>query len=303
MRLRAIALLLCLLLLCLYPALVLAWGETGHRIVGELAERRLGPAARAAVADLLAGEPEPSLAGVSIWADRIRDQEQWRHTYRWHFLNVPTLACRYVPPRDCPAGNCIVGAIAQQAQVLGDASRPHAERAQALKFVVHFVGDVHQPLHAGLARDRGGNDVRLRYRGQDTNLHRVWDSLILDSLALDSLALDSLSLASPDPGSPSPNAAGSPPPIPSPDWRAYADRLALSPLPSVAPFAPDAIAGWALESCGLIDSAHLYPQGTRRVSTAYLDRNRPLAEQRLRLAAARLADLLESALAGSGNDL
>lgn len=266
MRLRAIA-----LLLCLHPALALAWGESGHRIVGELAERQLSPAARAAVADLLAGEPDPSLAGVSVWADAIRGEDAWKHTYRWHFLNLPTLECRYFPPRDCPAGNCIIGAIAQQAQVLGDASRPHAERAQALKFVVHFAGDIHQPLHAGLARDRGGNDVRLVYRGEDTNLHRVWDSLILDT-------------------------ASSPLPAQGTDWRAYADRLAESPLPVAAPFAPEAIAGWALESCGLIDAAHLYPHGTRKVTAAYLDRNRPLAEQRLRLGAARLAALLEHVL-------
>lgn len=269
MRLRAIA-----LLLCLHPALVLAWGETGHRIVGELAERQLSPSARAAVADLLAEELDPTLAGVSVWADAIRGEDAWKHTYRWHFLNVPTLACRYFPPRDCPAGNCIVGAIAEQAHILGDASRPRAERAQALKFVVHFVGDVHQPLHAGLARDRGGNDFHLVYRGQDTNLHRVWDSLILET-------------------------ASSPLPAQGTAWRAYADRLAESPLPVAAPFTPEAIAGWALESCGLIDSAHLYPRGARKVTAAYLDRNRPLAEQRLRLAAARLAALLEHALGGT----
>ena len=162
-----------------------AWGELGHRVVGHLAEARLTPAARAAVARLLAGEADPTLAGVANWADRLRDAppaddpELGRRTSAWHYVNLGEEGCRYDAARDCPDGNCVVGAIEREVAILRDPAQPTAARARALKFVVHFVGDVHQPLHAGFARDRGGNDFQLQFRGEGSNLHRVWDSGLL----------------------------------------------------------------------------------------------------------------------------
>lgn len=250
-----------------------AWSRQGHQLVGELAERQLSPAARAEVQALLEGEAVPTLAGVSTWADEIRGAKTplGELSKRWHYVNIPGEDCDYAPARDCPDGECVIGAINAQSAILADRNRSDEERRDALKFLVHFVGDAHQPMHAGYPHDRGGNNHQLNYRGkgapggEGTNLHGVWDYWLLQSAGLDN--------------------AG------------YVQRLeALPALP------PDPVAGvgnaaqaWTIESCQLIHSESIYPP-RRRITDAYLDRHRPLAEQRVRLAAGRLAGLLEDAL-------
>jgi nuclease S1 len=256
-----------LLAALLWPALALAWGPEGHRIVGELAQRQLDPQARAAVAELLRGEPEPTLAGVANWADELRDADpdQYRRTSRWHYVNFRSDDCSYVPARDCRGGDCVIAAINDQLRMLGDRTQPRASRVQALKFVVHFIGDVHQPFHAGGRDDRGGNDFQISYHGQGSNLHAVWDTLILQGQA------------------------------PSP--AAYAARLATTPVaPAAIRIDPEAAQRWAQESCHAIDADALYPP-THTINDAYLNAHRALAEQRLRLAGARLAAELNATLA------
>jgi hypothetical protein len=244
-----------------------AFGPLGHRIVGQLAQRQLTPAAAAQVRLLLAGEPEPTLAGVANWADQLRDSDPvlGKQTARWHYVNFPRGDCHYVPARDCPDGNCVVAAIQRQLLILSDRSRPNGERAEALKFLVHLVADVHQPLHAGYQDDRGGNNFQINYRGQGSNLHSVWDSTLLDDRGLDAdTYVAALAKQSPLP----------------PDATRRSDRPA---------------ADWAEESCRIVQQSDLYPS-THVLSDAYLDMHRPLAEQRLRQAAARLAGLINFAL-------
>ena len=250
----------------------LAWSRQGHELVGELAERELSPAALAQVQDLLAGEPEPTLAGVSTWADEIRAAKSplGETSQRWHYINIPGKDCDYVAARDCPDGECVIGAINAQAKVLGDLSQPRQARVEALKFLVHFVGDAHQPMHAGYPHDRGGNDHQLNYtgkgspEGEGTNLHGVWDYWIVQGAGMDNTA--------------------------------YADHLQTLPLPAdPAAGADNPAMAWTLESCRLIQAEGLYPPG-RKITDAYLDKHRPVAETRLRLAGARLAELLEKTL-------
>ena len=158
-----------------------AWGAQGHRLVGRIAETRLNPAAKAEVDRLLAGEAEPTLSGIAPWADQLRakDPGLGRRSARWHYINMAEQQCRYEPEQQCRDGNCVVEALKAQTAILGDRSRPDAERAQALKFVVHFVGDVHQPMHAGYAHDKGGNDFQVQFANRGTNLHSLWDSGLL----------------------------------------------------------------------------------------------------------------------------
>ena len=250
-----------------------AWSRHGHQLVGELAERQLSPAVLAEVRTLLADEPEPGLAAIAPWADEIRASGNalGERSKRWHFVNIPGQDCHYLPERDCPDGNCIIGAIQAQQALLADRSQPRQARAEALKFLVHFLGDVHQPMHAGYPHDRGGNGYQIQYRGEGapegegTNLHGVWDYWLLRSAGLD---------------------------LPT-----HADRLQAMPAPDTASAVPGPAAqAWAIESCRLIHSEALYPRG-HRIGDDYLERYRPLAEQRVRLAAARLAALLEQALA------
>ncbi len=183
-----------------------AWGSQGHRLVASIAADRLTPAARIEVRRLLDGR---SLADVSSWADTIRSDQQ--QTYGWHFLNIPADAAGYDRDRDCPraagvaAGSrsdrwrdCAVDRILFWEQRLADATLDRADRAIALKFIVHFIGDLHQPFHT-LGVGRGGNDVDVRVFGEANcadegekpfpcNLHAVWDSRLIARRNLDDRA-------------------------------------------------------------------------------------------------------------------
>ncbi|HKU42939.1 MAG TPA: S1/P1 nuclease [Polyangiales bacterium] len=148
-----------------------AWGGAGHRIVAALAERWLSDPSRASVARLLAGE---SLASIANWADAYR--EQCANTGPWHYVNIPLAATHYDEARLCPAEpSCVVRAIEQARDVLADATQSDADRAFALRLLVHFVGDLHQPLHSGDRKDRGGNDQFVRFEGKLQTLHAFWD--------------------------------------------------------------------------------------------------------------------------------
>jgi len=243
-----------------------AWGGHGHRVVARLAQARLLPEAQAQVAWLLKGEAEPTLAGVADWADDLREAGEplGRATERWHFVNLPKGHCTYVAARDCPDGQCVVAAIDRQFDRLSDATRPRAERAEALKFLVHLVADAHQPLHAGHRDDRGGNTVQLRWQDKGTNLHAVWDRLLPAHRGL----------------APCEHAA-------------YI--LAHAPTHAAIEGRQPA-AAWVGESCALVESEGFYP-GERTLPAAYLGEQLDVAEGRLRQAGERLADMLNRALA------
>lgn len=161
-------------MLLLTPA-AWGWGREGHAIIGTIAERHLSPAARAAVAQLL--EPGETLANTGSWADEVRGQR--RETSTWHYINLPITE----PPGDwrqyCPQTGCVVSAVIDMAGRLRNPSLDRAAKAEALKFLAHFVGDLHQPLHTGDRGDRGGNDVPVVFLNQPGNLHSIWDTPIL----------------------------------------------------------------------------------------------------------------------------
>jgi hypothetical protein len=165
-------------LLLLLPLRALAWGAPGHEIAAAIAESRLTPEARAMVHEIVSDTPlsDPSIA---TWADALRDPK----TRPFHYVNIPFGSGKYDAARDCPRGACAVAEIQRAAAQL--AGRGSAlERSDALRWLVHVVADIHQPLHAGDGWDRGGNEtmVRLGRRKQPTNLHRVWDSDVVKPL-------------------------------------------------------------------------------------------------------------------------
>jgi hypothetical protein len=130
-----------------------AWGAAAHRLIAEAAYGQLSPAARAAVDDLLTLEPGATFESISTWADEVRSPG----TGPWHYVNLPRdSGCMYEATRDCPDERCVVGAIERQTAVLSSGAHG-AERLKALKYLVHFVADIHQPLHVGYGDDRGGN--------------------------------------------------------------------------------------------------------------------------------------------------
>ena len=258
---------LSLLFLLCFATQALAWGREGHQIIADLAQRQLSPAAQREVRRLLALERASQLADIAEWADDLREgnPEFARKTSHWHYVNFPRGDCAYAPARDCPNGDCVIAAINRYFLVLSDRSRSDSERLEALKFLVHFVGDVHQPLHAGLSEDRGGNDFQLSIDGQGSNLHQVWDRKIIQAHE--------------------------------PDFHAYADQLAQpAPLPLDASRRSDRPAvDWALESCRIVAGEGFYPN-SHTLDRSYLEQQRPALELRLRQAGTRLADMLNYAL-------
>jgi len=171
------------LLCCAIPASpALAWGATGHRVTGAIADHYLSGVARANVQLLLGTE---SLAQAATWPDDMRSDssEYWQKTASpWHYVTVPAGTTRAVVGAP-PEGDAVT-ALERFAQVLRDPNSSREDRRLALRFTVHIIGDLHQPLHAGRPGDRGGNDVKVTWFGQPTNLHSVWDSGMIDSRQL-----------------------------------------------------------------------------------------------------------------------
>jgi hypothetical protein len=144
---------LTLLLSALTGSTAKGWGPQGHRLVAMVAANHLTPAAHQGVRSLLGNE---SLADVAVWADEyVRDHKD---TAPWHYVNMPVDATQYVAGRDCPRHNCVVDRIRDNQERLADRDASRADRAMALKFLVHFVGDLHQPFHA-VGVERGGNGI------------------------------------------------------------------------------------------------------------------------------------------------
>ncbi|HBY60327.1 MAG TPA: S1/P1 Nuclease [Solibacterales bacterium] len=162
-----------------------AWGPEGHQTVSRLAEKRLNPKARAMVSEILG--PSQTLVTVAVWADEVRRDR--RESGPWHYINIPIDAKRGTTAAFCPPEGCVVRKVTELVAALKGGSLAGGEREEALKYLVHFVQDMHQPLHCGDRRDRGGNDVKVKYFGRDTNLHAVWDSGILFQLKQDSETL------------------------------------------------------------------------------------------------------------------
>ncbi len=156
----------------------LAWGPEGHAIVADIATLHLTPRTLAQVRKLLALEGHRSLDQVASWPDEIRrDQPE---TGPWHYVDIPLAATQYSPRRDCRHGDCVVSRIPHFAKILGNRAATPKQRLRALKFLVHFVGDIHQPLHTEDHHDKGGNEVPVIYFGHRTSLHAIWDSAILE---------------------------------------------------------------------------------------------------------------------------
>ena len=237
------------------PGIACAWGAEGHRLIAELAYDRLPASTRERVQGLLSLDPGATLPSISTWADEVRSPS----TAAWHYTNfAPGSGCRYVDEQDCPDGQCVVGALERQMQALSAATTP-AEQLKALKWVVHLAGDVHQPLHAGIAGDKGGNLYQVQAFGRGTNLHSVWDGVLIRNWPGGLAALRSATIAQA-------RTTGS-----------------LSPR------------HWAQESCEIVTSKDFYPDG-RFITDEYLQRWAPVITGRLALAADRLAMTLSRAL-------
>lgn len=234
----------------------LAWGADGHRLIAELAQLQLTATAAAEVDRLLGLERGATMVSVSTWADGKRSSA----TGPLHYVNFPDGDCSYSRQRDCADGRCVVEAIKEKVAVLKSRASD-GERLAALKWVIHLVGDVHQPLHVGLASDKGGNLFQVRAFGRGSNLHAVWDGDLIR------------------------RRAGGP-------GQLLKDASAQGLIATSQPADP---AGWARESCMTRRSAEFYPE-ERVIGQGYAERWDAVLVDRISLAGHRLARTLNDAM-------
>ncbi len=169
--------LLPVVLAAVIPQCLFGWGYETHRIIARKTWAELDPATRAAITQLL--EPGETLASISTWADENRPKHP--ETGPWHYVNIPITAERGDWQRYCPEAGCVLRELDIVRTRLADTSLDRAQRAEALKFLVHLVSDLHQPLHTADRGDRGGNGVPVVFEDRATNLHSVWDTALLMS--------------------------------------------------------------------------------------------------------------------------
>ena len=178
----------------LMPGQAKAWGEFAHRTTGEIALANVTPQTRAGIATLLKhsaalGTPDcalDTLEDATVWPDCVRrDRLRWGYTAAWHYRTTPI--CEAFNPRaNCSGGSCVTGQIERNLHILADEGLPPAVRLEALTFLVHFIGDVHMPLHSGDKDDRGGNDREADYGiVRSLNLHWVWDGPLAERAITD----------------------------------------------------------------------------------------------------------------------
>ena len=130
------------------------------------------PAAAARVAEILG--PGADMPSIASWADQVRNSR--KETGPWHYIDVPVNKPHVDLKRDCPDGNCVIPKIDQFERTVADARATPLQRREALMYLIHLVGDMHQPLHCSDNADKGGNDIKLAFLGRPTNLHSLWDT-------------------------------------------------------------------------------------------------------------------------------
>jgi nuclease S1 len=184
---------LLLVLLLALPTSAFAWGAKGHAVIAEIAERGLSPNVASQIRGLNFGAPLREIASLpDDWRGEETKGTRPGDTGAWHYSNIPNDAVAgFDRARDCKDDNCVVAAIEKFAAVLKDPAQPRDKRREALIYVVHFMGDLHQPMHSAggqvknektgqMEPDRGGNLVKVRFLGIETNLHSAWDSALID---------------------------------------------------------------------------------------------------------------------------
>lgn len=254
---------LLLLLAVLFTAPATAWGPNGHRAVGQIADNHLTPEARAALEELMGHEP---LARAATWADEVRSDPAWRHADPWHYISIEDDETLETTARN-PQGD-VLEAMERFEAVLRDPAASREDRLIAVRFLTHFVGDVHQPLHVGRRDDRGGNEIVVLWHGEATNLHSVWDYHMMEREGLSFSELVRF-IDHPTPGEVA-------------EWQATGYR------------------DWAAESFAL--RSQVYDLGDRRLGYEYSYANFPTLERRILQAGVRLAGVLNSVFGPAGVD-
>jgi len=164
-----------IIIILVTATMLLGWGKTGHRVIGKIAEENLTPEAREKLTQLFG---HADLARLANWADEVKSDPDWKHAYDWHYCTILE-GQEYQGPDD---GGRAVQKVTEFTDLLKRGILGEKDQKDVLRFIIHIVGDLHQPLHVGNGTDRGGNDVKVTWFNEETNLHRVWDSQMIDHM-------------------------------------------------------------------------------------------------------------------------
>ncbi len=280
------------LFVLLTPLQANAFGPAAHEVIARIAYDNVTEEVRRAVDAILSVErdfDDRNIERAATWADRVRGDDRYDYFAKLHFTNLPKWTESYEKERDCPDGNCMTEASSEYLKILGDETYSPAEELEALKLTLHLVADLHQPLHAGLLEDRGGNLIKVRFRGEDTNLHRVWDSHLVrvrmgkkgvSRYAGELSARARVAVWSGDIGCDESDGVFR-------DWTEESRRIAMKSAYRVDGLDVTGIRAFS----GRID-----------LSEGYIQRGARVTEERLMKAGLRLACVLNRALSGAGNN-
>jgi len=171
--------LMSLVLLFTISTQLFAWGQTGHRAIALIATNHLDKKTKKELFKIMGHE---SLMQASTWMDEIRSDDQWDHTHPWHYVTIPD-GETYQTAEKNDKGDA-VEAIERMKAIVKDENSSREEKRNAIRMLVHLIGDIHQPLHVGNGTDKGGNEVKIKWFYDKSNLHRIWDSEMIDSKQL-----------------------------------------------------------------------------------------------------------------------
>ncbi len=257
-----------------------AWGPTGHRAVGEIAEKFMEPKALLAARTILQGH---TLARVATWPDEIKSEPaRYQYTYNWHYTDWADEAHDH---DETNSSGKLMGSIDAQIAVVKSPTATREEKEFAIKFIVHLIGDLHMPLHVGNGLDQGGNYCKVTYMGQATNLHALWDEKLIDFTNLSYTELVKFVTAGKTPAQMAAARAGTPL-----DWarESKAIRATIYPANVIEPQAPMSIKGYCRKE--------VTPEEMPKLSYEYAYKFMPVVEERIFQAGVRLAGLLNDAL-------
>lgn len=240
----------------LLPFSLFAWGPTGHRTVGDVATHHLDRRARKAVERILGAE---SLAIAATWMDEVRSDSAYDSTHDWHWVTIPD-GSTYATSDKNPKGD-VVEAIGRMSALLRNDTVPLERKRIWLRFLVHLVGDLHQPLHVGRGDDKGGNDFQVQWFKKGSNLHRVWDSEMIDQAGL--------------------------------SFSELAESIDHPTKAEVLQWQRGTVADWAQEALAFRAQVYAVHKGDD-LGYAYQYRNWPLVQQQLEKAGVRLAGILNT---------
>lgn len=247
---------------------LMSWGVIGHKTIAQIAENHLNLQAKGAVKALLGNQ---SLADVATWADEVRNQQEYRKTASWHFLNVP-LGLNYnqfiQAIKDQPNDNVYTALIKCQ-QELSEVNTTTEKKAIALKFIVHFVGDLHQPMHISRAEDKGGNTIQVRFDNKGTNLHSLWDSKLLEYQPV--------------------------------SYNQLANSYDVATSKQIKEWQSDDVLKWIFESYLISSQLYAEVEGNVNIEEQYYKHHIFMIQQRLQKGGIRLAGLLNNSLKSINN--